>query len=62
MARQVAPVVLFKSAWKLLWLGLVAVPRATSGRLDAVTSDLVVSCSLVVVILASLSGGTSCSR
>jgi hypothetical protein len=33
-------------------VGLVAVPRATSGGLDAATSDVVVNCSLVVVILA----------
>ena len=46
------PLLLFESAWKLLWLGLVALPRATSGGLDAATSDVLVNCSLVVVILA----------
>lgn len=49
---KLLPLLLFDSAWKLLWLGLVALPRATSGRLDTATSDLVVHCSLVVVILA----------
>ena len=46
------PVLLFESAWKLLWLGLVALPKAVGGDLDAATSDVVASCSLVVVILA----------
>lgn len=49
---KLLPVLLFESAWKLLWLALVAVPRAASGDLDAGTSDLVFNCSLVVLILA----------
>jgi hypothetical protein len=28
---KLLPVLLFESAWKLLWLALVALPRATSG-------------------------------
>ena len=43
---------LFESAWKLLWLGVVAVPRAADGDADAATQDIIVGCSLVVVILA----------
>ena len=46
------PVLLFESAWKLLWLALVALPRAVSGGLDAATTETVISCSLVVVVLA----------
>ena len=49
---KLLPVLLFESAWKLLWLALVALPRAATGRLDAATTETVVSCSLVVVILA----------
>jgi uncharacterized membrane protein len=45
-------VLLFESAWKIPWFALVAVSQATSGRLDAATTDTVISCSLVVVILA----------
>jgi hypothetical protein len=40
---------LFESAWKLLWLTRVALPKSISGDLDAATSETVVSCSLVVV-------------
>jgi hypothetical protein len=49
---KLLPLLLFESAWKLLWLGLVALPKAIDGNLDKATSDIVVNCSLVVVILA----------
>ena len=49
---KLLPVLLFESAWKLLWLLLVALPKSLSGDLDAATTETVVSCSLVVVILA----------
>lgn len=46
------PVLVFESAWKVLWLGLVALPRAVDGELDAATQAVLVNCSVVVVILA----------
>jgi hypothetical protein len=49
---KLLPLLLFESAWKLLWLSLVALPKATTGSLDAATTETAVSCSLVVVILA----------
>lgn len=49
---KLLPVLLFEAAWKLLWLAAVALPRAAAGDLDAATQDVVISCSLVVVILA----------
>jgi hypothetical protein len=49
---KLLPLLLFESAWKVLWLGLVALPKAADGSLDAATTDTVVNCSLVVVILA----------
>jgi hypothetical protein len=49
---KLLPVLLFESVWKLLWLSLVALPRAAGDGLDSATSDVVVNCSLVVVILA----------
>ena len=49
---RLLPVLLFESAWKLLWLALVAFPKFATGTLDADTTDTVVNCSLVVVILA----------
>jgi hypothetical protein len=47
---RMLPVLLFESAWKLLWLALVALPKADN--LDPATTDVLVSCSLVVVVLA----------
>ena len=49
---RLLPVLLFESTWKLLWLSLVALPKAAGGDLDAATSDILVNRSLVVVILA----------
>jgi hypothetical protein len=49
---KLLPLLLFESVWKLLWLALVALPKAAEGDLDAATSDTVFSCSLVVLILA----------
>jgi hypothetical protein len=49
---KLLPLLLFESAWKLLWLALVALPKALAGDLDAATSEVLVNCSLVVLILA----------
>jgi len=49
---RLLPLLLFESAWKLLWLALVALPKAAGGNLDPATSETVVNCSLVVLILA----------
>jgi hypothetical protein len=49
---KLLPVLLVESAWKLLWLALVALPKATTGELDPATTQTVIRCSLVVVILA----------
>jgi hypothetical protein len=49
---RMLPVLLFESAWKLLWLSLVALPKAIGPGLDAGTTQTLFSCSLVVVILA----------
>ncbi|HQR25447.1 MAG TPA: hypothetical protein PLP61_00270 [Nocardioides sp.] len=46
------PVLLFESAWKLIWLALVALPKATGDGLDAATTEVLVNCSLVVVVVA----------
>ena len=48
---------LFESAWKLLWLALVALPKAATGSLDAATTEVVFSCSLVILILAVIPWG-----
>jgi hypothetical protein len=49
---RLLPVLLFEIIWKLLWLGIVALPHLMSGDVDATESQVVVNCSLVVVIIA----------
>jgi hypothetical protein len=49
---KLLPLLLLESAWKLLWLSVVALPKAVTGNLDAATQEVVVSCSLVLVVLA----------
>ncbi|HEY7042614.1 MAG TPA: hypothetical protein VH419_02995 [Nocardioidaceae bacterium] len=46
------PILIFESAWKLLWLSVVALPLAATDDLDPTTSEVVVNCSLVVVVMA----------
>lgn len=48
------PVLIFESTWKLLWLTLVALPKALDGTLDAATTEVLVSCSVVVVVWAAV--------
>ncbi|MFI7482401.1 hypothetical protein ACH9EU_08270 [Kocuria sp. M1R5S2] len=48
---KLLPILLFEVAWKLLWLGVVALPRMLAGDMDAATVELVFSCSFVVLIL-----------
>ncbi|SCG72130.1 hypothetical protein GA0070613_5028 [Micromonospora inositola] len=49
---RLLPVLLFETTGKLLWLAIAAQPQAVDGTLDDKTTDVVFSCSLVVVIIA----------
>ncbi len=49
---KLLPLLLLESAWKLLWLSLVALPQAFNGDLGTAATETVFSCSLVVVIIA----------
>jgi len=49
---KMLPILIFESAWKLLWLSAVALPLAASDALDPKTSEVTVNCSLVIVVLA----------
>jgi hypothetical protein len=46
------PLLIFESAWKLIWLAVVAVPQLAAGDMSAETDRVLFSVSLVVVILA----------
>ncbi len=54
---RLLPVLLFETLWKVLWLGLVALPKAMSDSLDDKAAGIAVNCSLVVVIIAVIPWG-----
>jgi hypothetical protein len=49
---RMLPLLVLESLWKVLWLGVVALPQAASGTVDTATSEVIASCSLLVVIVA----------
>jgi hypothetical protein len=49
---KMLPILLFESAWKLLWLGAIAVPLWIRGDMNAATSEVAGSVLWVVIILA----------
>ncbi len=49
---KLLPLLLLEVAWKLVWLIAVALPKYVAGDLDAASQDVLVNCSLVVVIIA----------
>ena len=49
---RMLPVLVLETLWKLIWLGLVALPRALDGSLDAAAEQVLVNCLFVVVVVA----------
>jgi hypothetical protein len=49
---QMLPILLFESLWKVIWLGIVAIPVLATGEMNAETNRILSSVALVVVILA----------
>lgn len=48
---KMLPILLFESAWKLLWLAAVALPLYRADRMDSATMDVTVALLWVVIIL-----------
>ena len=48
---KMLPLLLFESAWKLIWLSAVALPAWLSDRMDDETWGYTTSCLLVVIFL-----------
>lgn len=59
---RMLPILLFEVAWKVLWIGAIAIPHLVSGDLNAATADLLFSCSFVVVIIAVIPWGYAWRR
>ena len=49
---RLLPILIFECLWKVIWLGVVALPAVAAGHIDQAMSQVIVSCSLVVIILA----------
>ncbi|SHN47667.1 hypothetical protein [Cryptosporangium aurantiacum] len=49
---KMLPLLLFESAWKVIWLSAVALPAWLSDRMDDETWGYTASCLLVVIFLA----------
>lgn len=49
---KMLPILMFESLWKLIWLGVVAMPLWTSGQMDAATSEMANAILWVVIVLA----------
>ena len=49
---KMLPILLFESAWKLIWLSVVALPLWTSDQMDAATTEVATAALWVVIILA----------
>jgi hypothetical protein len=49
---RLLPILLFESLWKVIWLSVVALPALAAGDVDQAMSEVIVSCTLVVLILA----------
>jgi hypothetical protein len=49
---RLLPILIFECLWKVIWLGVVALPAVVAGSVDHAMSQLIVNCSLVVIILA----------
>jgi hypothetical protein len=46
------PILLFEVAWKLIWIGTVAIPHLVSGDMNAAAREVLFNCSFVVLIIA----------
>ncbi|MEU0096856.1 hypothetical protein [Kribbella sp. NPDC006257] len=49
---RMLPILLFEVTWKLLWIGVVAIPDLAADTLDDATKQVLINCSLVVLIIA----------
>lgn len=51
------PILLFEILWKLIWLAVVALPAVVAGDVNEALSEVIFSCSLVVIIVAVVPWG-----
>jgi hypothetical protein len=49
---RLLPILLFESLWKLIWLSVVALPAVVAGDVDEAMQEVIVNCSVVVIVFA----------
>jgi hypothetical protein len=49
---RMLPILLFEVTWKIIWIAAVAIPHLVSHDMNSATSEVLLNCSFVVVILA----------
>ena len=54
---QMLPILLFEVIWKVIWICAVAVPHLIAADIDPATSNVLINCSLVVIIAAVIPWG-----
>ena len=51
---RMLPILLWELTWKTVWLGVVAVPLWSAGRMDAGTASNLFPCSLVILVALAI--------
>ena len=59
---QLLPILLFEVAWKVIWIGAIAIPQLVSGDMSAAARAVLFNCSFVVVIIAVIPWGYAWRR
>jgi hypothetical protein len=54
---RLLPILLFECLWKIIWLGVVALPAVAAGDVDEAMQEVIVNCLVVVVIFAVVPWG-----
>ncbi|WP_327638363.1 hypothetical protein OHB24_08285 [Kribbella sp. NBC_00482] len=49
---RMLPILLFEVAWKVIWVGTVAVPHLIANDLSTEARDVLFNCSFIVVVVA----------
>lgn len=51
---QMLPILIWELLWKLLWLALIALPRWQSGTMDTATTQTVIDCAPLPLLLLAI--------